>query len=494
MMKKLLALLLALAMLLSVSAVFAEGETTATAEPAVEATPVPDTLLVTVNGQEIRENDEQLQEYLSNLLEQIDTSNGDMLRVAQMYAMSYLMQEIMLREKANASGPIDEEALTKTAKEEWAGIVDQFMEGLYGITAESSEEDKTAARADALSYLETNYGYTEDSYVQEVVKGQPLNDAYTALLEEMKASQPDLAATDEDIQKLYEETVAEEMESVGNEASTYEFYKNYYGYQFHYVPEGYRGIIHILLKVDEELITKWQDLAARYEESLIGQDETESTGDAEATEAPAETQEPVTAEMVEAARQAILDSQKATLDEIKAKLDAGTSFEDLIAEYGSDPGMSDENNLKNGYSVHPDSITYDTDFTQAAAALEKVGDISDPVVSKLGIHILKYLRDVPAGALEMSDEEKETLRAEIEDERLQLAFSEYYDAWVAAADVVWTAEGESWKYDQTFINEVQYGTYAEGEAVESGEEAPEAEPAAETAAEPAADTEATPAP
>ena len=494
MMKKLLALLLALAMLLSVSAVFAEGETTAAAEPAVEATPVPDTLLVTVNGQEIRENDEQLQEYLANLLEQIDTSNGDMLRVAQMYAMSYLMQEIMLREKANASGPIDEEALAKTAKEEWAGIVDQFMEGLYGITAESSEEDKTAARADALSYLEANYGYTEDSYVQEVVKGQPLNDAYTALLEEMKASQPDLAATDEDIQKLYEETVAEEMESVGNEASTYEFYQNYYGYQFHYVPEGYRGIIHILLKVDEELITKWQDLAARYEESLIGQDETESTGDAEATEAPAETQEPVTAEMVEAARQAILDSQKAVLDEIKAKLDAGAAFEDLIAEYGTDPGMKDENNLKNGYSVHPDSIAFDADFTQTAAALEKVGDVSEPVVSQLGIHILKYLRDVPAGAMEMSDEEKESLRAEIEDERLQLAFSEYYDAWVAAAEVVWTAEGESWKYDQTFINEVQYGTYAEGEAVESGEEAPEAEPAAEAAAEPAADTEATPAP
>ena len=94
MMKKLLAILLALAMLLSVSAVFAEGETAEAAEPVVEATPVPDTLLVTVNGQEIRENDESLQEYLSNLLEQIDTSNGDMLRVAQMYAMSYLMQEI----------------------------------------------------------------------------------------------------------------------------------------------------------------------------------------------------------------------------------------------------------------------------------------------------------------------------------------------------------------------------------------------------------------
>lgn len=493
MMKKLLAILLALAMLLSVSAVFAEGETTATAEPAVEATPVPDTLLVTVNGQEIRENDEQLQEYLAENLKQIDASNGDLVRVARMYAMSNKMVVIMLREKANANGPIDEEALTQTAKEEWVGIVQQLMEGMFGITADSSEEDKTAARADALSYLEAN-GYTEDSYVQEVVKGQPLNDAYTALLEEMKASQPDLAATDEDIQKHYEEIVADEMESVGNEIPAYEFYQRYQGYQFHYVPEGYRGIIHILLNVDQELLNNWADLTARYEESQIAPEEVETTGDAETTEAPAETQEPVTAEMVEAARQAILDSQKAVLDEIKAKLDAGTSFEDLIAEYGTDPGMQDENNLKNGYSVHADSIRYDPNFTNAAAALEKIGDVSDPVVSQHGIHLLKYLRDVPAGALEMSDEEKETLRAEIEDERLQLAFSEYFDAWVAAADVVWTAEGESWKYDQTFINEVQYGTYAEGEAVESGEEAPEAEPAAETAAEPAADTEATPAP
>ena len=56
---------------------------------------------------------------------------------------------------------------------------------------------------------------------------------------------------------------------------------------------------------------------------------------------------------------------------------------------------------------------------------------------------------------------------------------------------MWTAEGESWKYDQDFIDKVQAGAFEEDE---SGEEAPEAEPAAETASEPAADTEATPAP
>ena len=60
--KRIFAILLALAMLLSVTAVFAEAEEPA-AEPetAVEMTPVPDTLLVTVSGREIRENNEKLQ-------------------------------------------------------------------------------------------------------------------------------------------------------------------------------------------------------------------------------------------------------------------------------------------------------------------------------------------------------------------------------------------------------------------------------------------------
>ena len=454
-MKRLLAILLALAMLLSLSASLAEGETAeAAAETAAEAAPVPDTLLVTANGKEIRENDESLQSYLSELLANMDASDENMQRIARMYAMNYMLQETMLLEKATENGPIDEEALRQTAKDEWNEVVEQFIAGLYGITEESSEEDKTAARADALNYLETNYGYTEDIYVSEVVKGQPLNTAYNAILAELKAARSDLAATDEDIQKMYDETVAEEQEYFGNDIQMYEFYQSYQGYEFHYVPEGYRGITHILLKVDEELLNNWTDLTARLEESQ-NPSETAASAEGETAETPAETEEPVTAEMVEAARQAILDSQKTALDEIKAKLDAGTSFEDLIAEYGTDAGMQDENNLKNGYSVHPESIFFDPAFTAAAAALEKVGDISDPIVTSFGIHILCYLRDVPAGALEMSDEEKEELRGTIEDERLSLAFSEYFDQWRETAEIVWTAEGEDWKYDQTFVDSVR---------------------------------------
>ena len=483
MMKRLFAVLLALAMLLSVSAVFAESEETA-AEPAAETVPVPDTLLVTVFGQEIRENNEKLQSYLANMIEQAGADDEETLHISRMFAMSYVLEEIMLNRKAAEGAPVDEDALRQEALEEWNSIVNSYMQGMYGITDESSEEDKTAARADTLSYIEANYGYTEESYIAEVLENTPLNDAYNAIIEELKASRPDLTATEEEILAAYNDTVNEEMEYVGNDAGMYEMYQNYYGYTFHYIPEGYRGVTHILLKVDQELLDNWTSLSARLEESHEetegtnwtdlsarleeSREETESTGESgepAETEQPAETEEPVTEEMVEAARQAILDSQKETLDAINAKLESGVSFEDLIAEYGTDPGMQDENNLKNGYTIHPDSIIYDANFTKAAAALEKVGDVSDPVISSFGIHILYYLRDVPAGAIEITEEEKEQLRSEIESERISLAFSEYYDQWLASSDVVWTAEGEAWKFDQE-----AYDAY-----LNPAEEAPEAE-------------------
>ena len=66
----------------------------------------------------------------------------------------------------------------------------------------------------------------------------------------------------------------------------YEFYTQYYGYETQYRPEGYRGITHILLGVDQELLDKWLELTAKLEE----QNEETELIDAEAvTEAEAET-------------------------------------------------------------------------------------------------------------------------------------------------------------------------------------------------------------
>ena len=70
----------------------------------------------------------------------------------------------------------------------------------------------------------------------------------------------------------------------------------------------------------------------------------------------------------------------------------------------------------------------------------------------------------------ITEEQKEQLKADIESERISLAFSEYYDQWLASSDVVWTEEGEAWKFDQE-----AYNAYLNPAEDEAPEEEPEAE-------------------
>ena len=172
--------------------------------------------------------------------------------------------------------------------------------------------------------------------------------------------------------------------------------------------------------------------------------------------------------MVEAAKKAILDSVQSTVDEIMAKLKDGTSFDALIVEYGTDPGMQDEANRASGYSVHKDSIIYDPAFTAGAAALEKVGDVSEPIVGMNGVHILYYLRDVPGGAIELTEEMKNEFHDDLLDQKRNAALNEAIDKWMEEAAIAYTEAGEAWK-----ISEVT----EESAAPEAEETAEEATPA-----------------
>jgi len=73
--------------------------------------------------------------------------------------------------------------------------------------------------------------------------------------------------------------------------------------------------------------------------------------------------------------------------------------------------------------------------------MQQVGDVSDPALSSFGIHILHYLRDVPAG-LELTD----AIRTEIEDYLTSQKQNEVF----AAALLSW-AEQENVVYNQEAI-------------------------------------------
>ena len=461
MMKRLFALLLALAMLLSAAAVFAEAEE-GTAGAAADTEAQEPVLLVTVNGEEILSDDLFLNSVLSYYMEYAayngyDTTEPEMLATIRQYSMEYTVHTRLIRQKAAELGFdkfTDEEkaGFEAEARAEWAEIIDQYVAA--NAPEDASDDDKAAARADALAAL-LEQGYDEEQYISEYVQ----NEAEGMEIDRIEDYLTDgKTISDEEIQAYYDELVKADQEMYGNDIATYEFYTQYYGQPSYYVPEGYRSIVHILLKVDDDLLNTWKDLSARLEEQQSGTD-TETT-DAASEEAKAEadaeaTAEPVTEEMVKEAEQAVLDSVKETVDEIKAKYESGTSFEDLIKEYGTDPGMKDDATRAEGYSVHADSILWDPAFTAAAMKLEKIGDIGDPIVGQNGVHILQYLKDVPGGAKELTDEMKDEFRISLLEEARSSALNDAVLRWMAEANIVYTEDGESWKVPEEAEEETE---------------------------------------
>ena len=83
----------------------------------------------------------------------------------------------------------------------------------------------------------------------------------------------------------------------------------------------------------------------------------------------------------------ILVADEATAALIKQKIDAGEDFETLLKQYNTDPGMQDAANAA-GYLVG-EGAGFVEPFLKAALALTKDGDVSAPVKSDYGWHIIK---------------------------------------------------------------------------------------------------------
>ena len=318
---------------------------------------------------------------------------------------------------------------------EWADAIEYCMTYYVGVADDATDEEKAEARLNAVALLEA-MGYTESELLENALNALRYEKAYAYMVQGAEV-------TEEDIQAAYEERVAADKAEFENDIAYYEA-QQYYGYTSYYTPEGYRGVTHILLEVDQALLDEWQSLAARLEEQQDEVEYTDETADAEnAGDAEAEpTAEPVTQEMVDAAYAAIIASVQETIDEIFAKLEAGTPFADLVAEYGTDPGMTVEPNKSEGYAVHLDSILWDPAFVAGAFSVDEVGAVAQPVVGSYGVHIIQYTRDIPAGPVELTDD----LRAAIADEVLASKESELFNAtlsaWKSEAEVVYSAEAQ----------------------------------------------------
>ena len=126
------------------------------------------------------------------------------------------------------------------------------------------------------------------------------------------------------------------------------------------------------------------------------------------------------------------DAASAQIAAIYQALDAGESFESQMQRYSYDTSVPPEDA---GYLLHADSQLWDEAFLSAALALEKPGDVSEPVVTSAGVHIILYAADEPAGPLALTDEQHDLLTQAALTDKQTRRLEELVSQWREAYDI-----------------------------------------------------------
>lgn len=250
--------------------------------------------------------------------------------------------------------------------------------------------------------LQTRQNRALDLFCSHVVLSQAMVDEYY----EEQFVGPDREDYRDDLEKYESEILANDNESF-------------------YTPEGYRYIRQIVLQYPDEAISACkreqvqvnratQSMALAVQKLTIAATKSDSWTD---DMAEAKALYDRAAEQLTNAQKTYMDALRAateplvrdTLDEIMERFNAGIDFGSLINKYSTD--RTDKNLNGDGYPFHPDSPNWPEQFSEAARALEKPGDISEAVYTEEGVHILYYAGDVPAGDHVLTDDERQLLNA-----------------------------------------------------------------------------------
>ena len=286
--------------------------------------------------------------------------------------------------------PEEEENLKATARNQY----EQLWQGLWQ-RAQDSGEDFTEAQ---ITEFMEDEGYTAEAIYEE----------YKASERRYRAIElycPGLILTEDMIRDYYQTQFLDpDRERYENDLDLYEQEILAQKNESFYTPAGYRAVKQI-------------NLAAKaVAQALQGVTEAGITAEGWDDMVEPRAAYDAAAEELRAAREAYAEKRKKltlpliqdTVGEIKAAHAAGIDFDSLINKYST---KNEQNLAKGGYPVHPDSKNWPEDFIKAVVALKAPGELSEPVLTDMGIHMLYYASDIPAGEHALTPEERETLNA-----------------------------------------------------------------------------------
>ncbi len=211
----------------------------------------------------------------------------------------------------------------------------------------------------------------------------------------------DVTVTDEEVQARYDALLNEQKADFDATPENFE-YAHQTGRAVVYRPAGYRAVRDILIGFDSpEDAAKAADLLEDLE--MIDEDEG----------ALAQTQQ---------ALNDLYAPLEAKAAEAQQKLADGASFESLMDEYGTSDALKTEPLRSEGFYIADDSFVNSAEFVQGAMMLEQPEQVSSPLRSAHGVHLVQYIGDVTPGEVPL-DEAREAVAADALAEK-QVA---YYD-------------------------------------------------------------------
>ena len=367
----------------------------------------------------------------------LDVNDPEIVAQVQDLVLESLTQQAVVEQKLAEGGYLDlsevemEEA-RQSVEDTYQAYVDAVVANEFADSELSEEEKRVAAE----EWMAASGDYPSR---ESLLETEVLNIADEKLYQELTGH---VTVTEEDIRAAYEERV-------GMSQADYEYDPQYFdmdvsdGLTIYYYPAGYRYVKHILLSLAEEDRAALEDLSAQIadkQQELSSLQTAMDLADESAMDRLLAQQDTLEEELsvLEAqeaeAREAAYAALQPKVGEVQAKLDAGQDFDSLIAEYGTDPGMTVEPAKTNGYVLGASSTNYVEAFQEAALMLTTVGEVSQPVESEFGIHFIRYESDIPEGpvAYELV---RDVLEPEVLAEMQNEAYYSVVDAWVAEAEV-----------------------------------------------------------
>lgn len=397
----------------------AVSQATATPEPTEEASVSAEKagMLATINGVDIP-IDEAYDEY--SYYEMIYTMYGyadELEQLKQDIADYYVDLELIYLQFAELGMEADMEAVSATANENYQAAIQDYT--TY-VTDDSLTDEEILKEAEEM-LIEEGYDL---AYFEKIAYNEA---RLVAVLEHYTK---DITVTEEDVKAYYDDLVASDKELFESSPAYYEQAVSY-GERIMYVPEGFRRVKHILVLLSDED----QNTMASLESQMDAIDAALAIEGADAESLNKDKAE------IQAQMDEIFATIEPKAQEILDKLAAGEDFLALMEEYGEDPGMNSEPYATEGYTVHAESTQWVIPFRDAAMALEQVGDVSQPVRTSYGLHIIRYEGDVESGAVSY-----EEVKADLESEVQDTLMNSYYNDLVAQ----WRAEAEITMYLENF--------------------------------------------